>query len=155
MPVDNEKKAFARRIWNAVRSALDLELFRANMLEAHKHSDYSARAKLLMECFHALQFSHMVGHGLTSATRRRYKSRTLKHVDRFTRPLFSPNSPVTVAHINGRGLGIVATQDYQGMLKALLHSNKFFLGNNFFLPKISLLATIFSSGYNFFFWQRC
>jgi hypothetical protein len=120
MPVDNEKKAFARRIWNGIHSALQSEGVRTQMVEAHKHSDYAERAKLLVECFSALQFSHMVGHGLTNATKRRYKSRALKHVDRFTRPLFSPDSLITVAQIEGRGLGIVATCDAQGTLKSLL-----------------------------------
>jgi hypothetical protein len=86
------------------------------MVEAHKHSDCAERAKLLEQCFPALKFSRMVGHGLTSATRRRYKSRALKHIDRFTR-LFSSDSPVTVTQ--GRGLGIVATRDVQGTLQAL------------------------------------
>ena len=86
MPIDNEKKGFARRIWNAVRSALENEDVRAQMLAAHKHNGYAARAKLLEQCFSSLQLSHMIGHGLSSATRRKYKSRILKHVDRFTRP---------------------------------------------------------------------
>jgi hypothetical protein len=120
MSVDNEKKGFARRIWIAVRSRLESENIRAQMLEAHKHIDYAARTKLLHQCFPSLQFSHMVGHGLTSATRRRYKSRALKHVDRFTRPLFKSDSPITVAQIEGRGLGIVATCDARGTLKGLL-----------------------------------
>ena len=120
MPIDNEKKGFARRIWNAVRSALEFEVFRAQMLAAYKHSDYSARAKLLEQCFSTLQLSHMIGHGLTSTTQRRYKSRALKHIDRFTNPLFNSDSPITVAQIEGRGLGIVATRDTQGTLQALL-----------------------------------
>jgi hypothetical protein len=120
MPIDTEKKGFARRIWNAVRSGLESEVFRAKMLAAHAHHDYAARAKKLQQCFSSLQFSHMVGRGLTAATRRRYKSRALKHVDRFTRPLFSSDSAVTVAQIEGSGLGAVATRDAQGTLKSLL-----------------------------------
>jgi hypothetical protein len=120
MPIDNEKKAFARRVWNGVRSALQSELFRTKMLEAHRHSDCAVRVKKLEQCFSTSQLSHMIGHGLTDATRRKYKSRALKHVDRFTCPLFSPDSPVQVAEIEGRGLGIVATRDAQGTLKSLL-----------------------------------
>jgi len=120
MPIDTEKKGFARRVWNSVRSGLDCEVFRTKMLEAHRHSDYAVRAKKLQQCFSSLQFSHMIGHGLTAATRRRYKSRALKHIDRFTSPLFSSDSPFSVAHIEGRGLGVVATRDAHGTLKSLL-----------------------------------
>ena len=120
MPIDTEKKGFARRVWNAVRSGLESEVFRAKMLEAHAHHGYAARAKKLQQCFSSLQLAHMIGHGLTDATRRRYKSRALKHIDRFTRPLFSRESPITVAQIEGSGLGVVATRDAQGTLKSLL-----------------------------------
>ena len=54
MPTDNEKNGFARRIWNAVRSALESEDVRAQMLEAHKRSDYANRAQLLEQCFSGL-----------------------------------------------------------------------------------------------------
>ena len=120
MAVDTEKKGFARRVWNIVRCALECEEFRAQMLEAHAHNDYAARAKLLEQCFSSSQLSHVIGHGLTAATRRRYKSRALKHIDRFTRPLFSSDSPISVAQIEGSGLGVVATGDAQGTLKSLL-----------------------------------
>ena len=128
MPIDTEKKGFARRVWNAVRSGLESEVFRAKMLAAHAHHDYAARAKKLQQCFSSLQFSHMIGHGLTAATRRRYKSRALKQVDRFTRPLFSSDSAVTVAQIDGRGLGVVATRDGQGTLKSLLEGQAALFG---------------------------
>ena len=128
MPIDTEKKGFARRVWSAVHSLLESELFRARLLEAHAHNDYAARAKKLEQCFSSLQLSHMIGHGLTAATRRRYKSRALKQVDRFTRPLFSRESPITVAHIEGRGLGVVATRDAQGTLKSLLEGQAALFG---------------------------